>query len=271
MDKHDKNMKLSIYSTAFNAIKNNFDFKGALDNWFFYADEVCISVNTSEDDTFEQISEYGKSKNYNLIINKTSFSYDDPFCYGKIENSALQTCSGDILIQQNLDERWAGDKTRLLEICENLKNTESCKALYIPTVDLYGSVDQYLNLGQKWYIHKRGLNRGAVNFGIKQDGRPDYNKTSTDELIDKDGQLVPTIPLLTHLNIYNLREYANAGWPFTFHLGYLNLKDRVERAKWWKTFWENATGGDKNTHPTDIKELLDKRTTTHMLPLWNSL
>jgi hypothetical protein len=264
-------MKLSIYSTAFNAVKNNFDFKGALDNWFYYADEVCISVNKSEDDTFEQIYEYGKQKNYSLVINRTSFDYNDPFCYGKIENSALQSCSGDILIQQNLDERWAGDKTRLLELCGDLHETSAYKALFVPTIDLYGSLLDYLNIGQKWYIHQRGLSRGAVNFGIKQDGKPDYNKTSTDELIDNNRNLVPTCVLLSPLDIDNLREYAKAGWPFTFHLGYLDFKDRIERAKWWKEFWEKATGGDKNTHPTDIKELLARKATPHLLDLWPSL
>ncbi len=264
-------MKLSIYSTAFNAIKNNFDFRGALENWFYYADEVCISINTSEDDTYKEIKEWGEFRGFNLKINRTDFSYDDPFCYGKIENSALQSCSGDILIQQNLDERWAGDKDVLIKICQNLFDSKNLKAFFVPTIDLYGSKDRYLNLGQKWYIHKRGLNRGAVNFGIKLDGRPDYNKTSTDELIDENSNLVPTTCLLDKLEIKTLREYVNLGGPYTFHLGYLNLKDRLERAKWWKNFWEKATGGDENTHPTDMKQLLDKYTFEHKLPLWPTL
>ena len=43
----------SIYSSAFNLIKNNFDYKEAIDNFCNFAEEVVIAVNTSEDDTLQ--------------------------------------------------------------------------------------------------------------------------------------------------------------------------------------------------------------------------
>jgi hypothetical protein len=103
---------------------------------------------------------------------------------------------------------------------------------------------------------------------LKADGRPDYNKTSTDELIDGTGNLVPTEALIRDLSLPSLQLYVADGWPITYHLGYLNLADRLDRSVWWKAFWEKATGGDTNKHPTSMAELAARETVVHGLPLW---
>ena len=142
-------------------------------------------------------------------------------------------------------------------------------AFWVPTIDLYGSKDKCLPyINKKWYIHGSGLYRGAVNFGLKPDGRPDYNQTSTDELIDIQGQLVPTTMLVYGSSFDSLARYVAAGWPLVYHLGYLNLSDRLERSIWWKSFWEKATGGDQNKHPTTMAELANREVIEHGLPLW---
>ena len=59
---------LSIYSTAFNVIKNNFDYKDAVKNFCLFAQEVVISINESEDNTWEAFEElketYGNSNHH---------------------------------------------------------------------------------------------------------------------------------------------------------------------------------------------------------------
>ena len=111
-------MKISIYSTAFNVIEKNFDYKDAIRNFLYYADEVCLAVNTSKDKTLEVITKYVKDNNFNVKIIPTKFDYEDPFCYGKIVNAALQGCTGDICILQDFDERFGGDKKILNQVCE---------------------------------------------------------------------------------------------------------------------------------------------------------
>jgi len=44
----------SIYTIAFNVVKNQFDFKEAVENFCFFAEEVVVAVNKSEDGTLEQ-------------------------------------------------------------------------------------------------------------------------------------------------------------------------------------------------------------------------
>jgi len=256
-------MKISIYSSAWSAKKMGFDLKGALDNWSKYADEIIIAVNKCNE-TFLEIAELENPK-VSIVMTDIDFE-KDPFAYGKVIDSALQFTSGDLLIQQDLDERFRVDPEMLPKIYKRLKDNffGSC---FVPTIDLYGDTESYVNIGKKWYIHLPGFHRGPVKFGIKSDNHPDYNKTSTDELIDKDGNLVPTLNLFDG-NINDLQKYVERGMPIVYHLGYLNLIDRAERAKWWKDFWVRATNGDSNTHITDVKELLKRETKKHGLPLW---
>ena len=262
-------MKISIYSTAFNILDKGFDLKDALDNWFFYADEVCVAVNKSVDDTEEAFRQYGEEKGYNLTVVPVDIDYDDPFCYGKTEDAALQACTGDLLIQQNLDERLGGNKQAIKSLGEQLLDSDKFASFFVPVVNLYGDYYHYSDCGAKWYIHKTGLNRGPVNFGIKENGLPDYNKTSTDELIDDKGELLPTYPLCGSREPSIILDYCRGGLPFVYHLGYVDLKERVKRNEFWKAFWEKATGGDENAHSIEEAELKEGDREKHNLPLWN--
>jgi hypothetical protein len=264
-------MKISIYSTAFNVIDNDFDYEDAIRNFAFYADEVCLAINKSKDDSSNVIKKFVKDNNFNVKIIDTEFEYTDPFCYGKIVNSALQACTGDICILQDLDERFGGDKTYLIKLCEQLLSIDQAKAFFVPVINLYGDFDHYKDIAFKWYIHKSGLYRGAVNFGIKDNGRPDYNKTSTDELIDGDSNLVPTINIVNALQIQDPYEYIQKDYPFVYHLGYTDLNNRVKRNHFWKGFWEKATGGDQNTHSLNVNDLIGKEYPKHNLKLWSKL
>lgn len=267
-------MKVSIYSPLFNVVEKKFDYAGALDNWAVYADQISLAINTSKDGTYETIRDYAAAKGYPVSIVQTDFSYDDPFCYGKIVNAALQNSTGTLLIEQDLDERIRASRPVLLGLDQILNDPitpNKPSAFWVPTIDLYGSVDRCLpKIGQKWYIHRLGLFRGAVGFGMKADGRPDYDKTSTDELIDSDSNLVPTAALLRDHSVEGLRPYVERGLPLVYHLGYVSFADRLDRSLWWKAFWEKATG-DPNRHPTSIEEIANRVTVEHGLPLWPTI
>lgn len=263
-------MKKSIYSTAFNlANTKGFNVEDALRNWAFYADEICITVNDAGTDDIVSACSFAVGVENKVKVIRTDLSTDDPFFYGKLENSALQACTSDVCIQQNLDERLGGSKEALENLCQRLMEMPFI-AFFIPVVNLYGSYRHYIDWAAKWYIHKRaGTFRGPVHFGIKENGLPDYNKTSTDELIDENNTLVSYYPILSLLNL-DEHAYASSGYPFVYHLGYVDLKERVKRNEFWKPFWEKATGGDSNTHELEVKHLKDRLVQTKQLnlPLW---
>jgi hypothetical protein len=279
---------LSFYSTSWNCAPGqsahaSFDVPGALANWSYYADDISVAVPDWDDPTmayFEDCAtELGISDRLSIV--RTPFDFaSDSFAYGKTENAALQNCKGNVFVQQNLDERLGGDKQMLLDLGEHLNRTPFMDAYFVPVINLYGSLDKYLDAAAKWYVHKKGnalgdFRRGPVYFGVKPDGKPDYNVTSTDELIDPDGKLVRHYPLLRpangqYLTMEDLKPYVKAGLPTVYHLGYLSLKDRLDRSLWWRDYWVRATGGDTNKHPTSIEELANRETKEHGLPhpLW---
>jgi hypothetical protein len=275
-----------VYSTSWNCAPGqsafkSFDIPGALANWAYYADDISVAIPESDDATAAYFEEIAVANGYPVSVVRTSFDFaTDSFAYGKTENAAMQNCKGNILVQQNLDERLGGDKQTLLDLGEHLNRTPFIDAYYVPVINLYGSLDRYLDAAGKWYVAKRGnalgaFRRGPVHWGVKSDGKPDYNVTSTDELIDVDGKLVRWYPLLRPAateqpTIDDLRPYVKAGMPVVYHLGYLSLKDRLDRSIWWRDYWVRATGGDANKHPTSIEELAARETKEHGLPqpLW---
>jgi len=267
-------MKVSCYSTAWSVISKKFDVAGALDNWATFADEIVIAVPTCDtDDSATIIQSYAKQKGYNVVIVRPDSDFEnDPFAYGKTENAALQACTGTLLCQANLDERWRVQRDRLEQLHIMLENRWDVRAFWVPTIDLYGDEHHYLPpLKTKWYLHGQSLFRAPARFGIKPDGRPDYNKTSSDELVTITGDIAPAAHLITDLSTESIRTYVSEGWPIVYHLGYLNLADRLDRSIWWHEFWKRATAGDPNKHPTSIEEMAAKETKEHGLPLWSSV
>lgn len=265
-------MKISIYSTLWGveARPKSFDIPGALANWSYFADEISIACG--DDYSRDAIERVAQANGYPVKTIRTDFDFSsDPFAYGKTENAALQNCSGDLLWQQNFDERCSADKNTLAYLNETLLHNPLLGAFFVPVINLYGSRDRYLDIGRKWYLHKQGYQRGPVNFGLKTDGHPDYNKTSTDELIDSKGNLVATYPLIEDLSIESVQAYVKRGMPITYHIGYLDFKERLDRSLWWKSFWEKATAGDENKHPTSVEEIAARETKVHGLPLWPSV
>ena len=254
---------ISIYSSAFNLINNNFNYLFAIDNFCNISDEVIIAVNTSADDTFEVLNELC-SKHKNLKIIDTNFSYDDPLLDGKIKNAALQSSTMPIKIGLDMDEYipiW--QKNTWISLANKLLN-DNCLCYMIPSINLYKNYDYYFSITPKWYMHKHGLFRGPVNFAIKNDGKIDTGKSDTCELIDINGNLVHS--KITPHTIEDLRTKL---FPFVVHTGYLSLEDRLLRNhNFWKKHWLVESGGEPPPHTVHTKlEDFNYRPQKHLLPI----
>ena len=231
----------SIYSSAFNLIKNNFNYTESINSFCNFADEVVIAVNKSEDNTLEAL----KSLNFNnLKLIETNFSYQDPLLDGKIKNEALQASKEEFKIGLDMDEYiplWQKD------IWTNLAyqlRFDIYDCYMIPSINLYKDKDHYFSIGHKWYLHKSNLFRGAVNFAKNQNGTVDTSRSDTCELIDSSGNLVSSKMFNNHINSLKSKIV-----PFVVHNGYLNLQDRVLRNKnFWKEHWKIESGGTDPKH-----------------------
>lgn len=230
-------MKVSIYSSAFNVVKNKYPYLSTIFRFCSFADEVVVSVNTSEDQTFYVLKDLQKDFD-NLKIIESNFSYEDPFLDGKIKNNALQNCTGDVLIGLDMDEyipNW--QKPLWDKFAEYLLEDSEVDCFMFPSLNLYKDIEGFCSITNKWYLHKKGLFRGPVNFGKTEDGFLDISKSDGCELIDKDGNLAKSKSVASE-------DLKSNNVPFVVHTGYLNLQDKVLRAKnFWNNHWNLSSGG----------------------------
>jgi len=250
----------SIYTSLFNYSPEKFDIVDTFSNWSRYADKIVIATFPEQEDEILKVIwkdwyngnillEDGTSKAFIDVVSCET-SLDDPFFDGKLKNAALQACKTELVIQQDMDECIGGN----LDIWRRygdalLKNKDNYKALMIPVIDLYKNYGHYKSIGYKWYLHlKEGCFRCPVNFAKKEGGIIDTDKSDTCELVDGNGNLVPSVQLTDFV------EKANLAFPHIIHLGYLDLDKRVENNKFWQPIW-SARKGEIVDVPTDIDSL----------------
>ena len=270
-------MKTSIYTSLFNYDSDKFDLFGAFKNWSQYADEIVIATFEDQVKDLLVIVESEMLGLLNIpefqIVSCTDTSLDDPLFDGKLKNAALQACSNEFVIQQDMDERIGGDIEQWNTLKYVLKNRQAPLAAMVPVIDLYKDYNHYKGVGGKWYLHlKKGSNRGPVNFAKREDGSLDINKSDSCELIDELGNLVPYFVDSRFAEPFTNKEVEifNLSMPHIIHLGYLDLTKRAEHNKFRKKCWEAMEG--KPVEVATTIEALEKENTyfAHKLksPWW---
>lgn len=253
---------ISIYTTAFNIEKNEFDINSALKNFLELADEVCIATLPDNEDSTQNILQD--------IINKDSrvkvfMSYDinsDTFAKdGKLKNLALQNCTNDICVQLDSDERISNPNVWKNFIEKNKQIILDGYAFMIPVINLYKDKNYYRDISVKWYLHKRdGMQRGIVSFAKLENGKFDKERSDGCELIDSDGRLPQSINILYHPNFANkspIEILKTSEIPFVIHHGYADLKRRASINKnFWEKEWSEYSDIEVklNTTESDFKD-----------------
>mgnify|MGYP003643697619 CR=1 FL=1 len=257
---------ISLYTTIFNLSNFNFDIEEAFSNWFYYVDEVVV---TTLKDQLEEVTRAIKSTKFKDSVKIISMDIDineELYWDGKLKNAALERCNSDVVIQVDFDERISGEKETFRELATEINRHDFPCSIMLPTIDLYEDLNHFVNIGYKWYLHTRkGTQRGAVNFAIKEDGSFDPEKSDTCELIDAEGRLIPCIGKL------NLTEND----PKIIHLGYLSLesKNKINENFWGKIWNHRKTGIKLKDFIPEKIESGDPRKKPHNipLPLWKTL
>ena len=273
------NKSMTIYTSAFNLINNQFDYLPSIDNFCKFAENVVVAVNTSKDDTLKQLLLINKAY-ANLTIVESDFSYDDPLLDGKIKNFALQTAetitNDEIFIGLDLDEKlpiWQHS------IWENLGKylIPEFDSIMIPSINLWGDVgrvrwDTEKNRAYKWYMHRRGLARGPYFKGVKESGHLNVEVSDGTELVDIEGNLTNSARIDKHLDhITDGEEYfmelLRNNLPYVIHEGYLSFEERIQRnAKFWSEQWKKCSNSDVKVE-TKVEELSSYPTIPHGLTL----
>jgi hypothetical protein len=236
---------ISVYTSAFNLVKNSFNYQVTLDNFLSLADEVVVAVNTSEDDTLAQLKDFAVMHGALKVI-ETAFKYDDISFDGAIKNAALQATTHPVRIQMDLDETFVpSHKPRWRKYAQKLLDSK-VDCYLIPTIDLWGDCDHIRadkDTGYKFRMHKGGLKRGIwykarvgdyINTRMSDTGEL---LTMMDDLVENVESIVPS-HYFHPLMVFMLNNYV-----FTVHHGFESFEQRVNVNKAiWKKAWEQRSG-----------------------------
>ncbi len=264
---------LSCYISAFNLIQNGFDYETALRRALAFFDEVVVAVNTSTDSTFvalqsfaDQIEHVGKLKVVQTDIPYTDITFD-----GRVKDAALQACTGDVMVQMDLDEfvplaqrdLWRRIAAQLL--------AAPVDCFMIPTVDLWGSMDTVradAPIGLKFRMHKRGLHRGVWKQAWRN-GRTTFDTSMSDscELLTAQDDLARAVAVVPQGALHPACTQSLNGYPFTVHTGYVSFDQRIKVNKAiWAHHWELRSGHRENV-AVDKRVLEDHPLIKHSLNL----
>jgi hypothetical protein len=241
---------ISIYTTAFNIEKNQFDINSAIENFCQLADEVCIAtIPDSDDDTHSILENISKNNNKVKIFTSNDIDSGTFAKDGKLKNLALSNCSNEICIQLDCDERINDPNIWKNFIKVNKEIILDGYAFMVPVINLYKNKDHYKDISAKWYIHKRkNMYRGIVNFARRPDGRFDKDKSDGCELIDELGNLSKSINIAYHPDFRNkspIDILKTPQIPFVIHYGYQDLERRAEINKnFWQKEWSEYSNKD---------------------------
>jgi hypothetical protein len=240
-----------------------------LNNFSVWADEVVVATIEDNDNTFSFLTE--KQKDFpKLRVIKTNFKQFTPTFDGDLKNAALQTCSGDILLQLDFDEKMSLHNLEYWDkLAEILLESDTFEAAFIPSVNLYGDKEHFSSFTSKWYLHKRGLKRGVVNFAKNADGTHDTNKSDSCELLNTYGDLVPAFLYFDEAAFPTKEAAANflrdQNLPYVVHYGWIDLERRVEiNRNFWRKQW-GAEAGREVEVATELNKLEKREMLSHNL------
>lgn len=263
---------ISLYTTAFNLKDFDVDLDDAFSNWLYYVDEIVIgTLRKDHEDVREKItsSKYYDPKRIGVVSRNLDI-FQDIYWDGKLKNASLENCKHSVAIQVDLDERLSGDKQGYIEIAKEISKHDFPCSVMLPSINLYGDLDHFVDIGYKWYMHTREQTfRGPVNFALKNDGSFDPEKSDTCELIDEKGNLIPCIGKIAVTN----------NDPKVIHLGFLDIERRANLNKnFWKDIWSERKSLSRKkkveatnvlTDPTDFNP--PSKLHNFPQPLWPKL
>ncbi len=265
---------ISAYISAFNVIQNGLDHLTPLRAALAFFDEVVVAVNTSTDNTLMAMQSLADQVEYKgkLKVVTTDLVYTDVTFDGRIKDAALQACTGDILVQLDLDEVVPPNQYDLWRrYAQNLMARDDVDCFLFPTIDLWGSMDTIRadkGIGCKFRMHKRGFHRGVLQEAWMTEGkRFDTSRSDSCELIDSKGHLVRAMHIVPLQWLNPAMTMMLNGFPFSLHLGYVNFDQRIRVNKAiWADHWTLRNGG-RDANVATTREALEYPVMKHRLTL----
>lgn len=275
-------MKFTVHTSLFNVIKNSYDVERSIGNWAEFLSfmpefhEIVLVVNTSEDNTLQYIKDLAikfRKQNVNIEVLESNIPYSDPAFDGKIKDVGFQAATGDYNILVDADEVFSLSNSKSwIQAANQLKDSDF-DALLIPSIDLFGDFEHATAVGQKWYLVKNRsyIRRGVFGAAWKDDGHFSIEKSDSTEPIMPDGSLVKSAHIFDPRMTYQqkLEQLKTNQFPFVFHLGALDLDQRIKQNAYWLPVWEARAGEKVNNIKINKDQLKDQTVFEHGLKHWS--
>lgn len=274
-------MKFTVHTSLFNVIQNSYDVERSIGNWAEFLalmpefHEIILVVNTSEDNTLQYIKDLAvkyRKQNVNIEVLESSISYSDPAFDGKIKDCGFQASSGDYNILLDADETIGLYTYKSWIRAANQLGESDFDALLIPSIDLFGDFEHATAVGQKWYLVKNRayLHRGVFAGAIKSNGKIDINRSDTTEVVLGDGSLAKSANIFDLRMTYEqkLEQLRTNQFPFVFHLGALDLDQRIRQNAYWQPIWSQRAGEEVTNIKLSKDQYKDQTAFEHGLKHW---
>lgn len=277
----------SLHSSVFNVAKAGFDWAEALTSWLTFmreGDQLVLAANTSEDDTPTLLRDWLKRWHEQHVgsgirtdVIDIAIPYTEADFDGRGKAAALDACTEPYAILLDLDERIPPSMRRRWDaLATELERTPQLDGWLIPSIDLHGDEDHYRcgegGPSSKWYLHRRlpHITRGVVKWARREDGSIDKTRSDTCEAVNREtGDLIRAAPILNPAFPHWLAipQMEGGEIPFVYHLGSLNLEQRVKQSAFWRPHWDNR---DKHSAEPEVtlEQLAAIPRYRHHLPSW---
>lgn len=275
----------SLHSSVFNVARAGFDWTEALTNWLTFlrvGDQLVLAVNTSEDGSPTLLRDWlaawhaqHPTSGIRTHVIDIAIPYTEPDFDGRGKAAALAACTEPFAILLDLDERICTTMRPAWDRFANALEDGGPDALLIPSIDLHGDEQHYrcggASLGAKWYMHKRlpHITRGVVKWARRPDDSIDKTRSDTCECLDsRTGELVSAVSLLAGWpHCMSIKRLESGEIPFVYHLGGLNLEQRVKQSAFWRPHWDNRDRHSAEPETT-LEQLQAIPRFRHYLPSW---
>lgn len=280
-------MKISGYITCRNAITMKYPLAESIGSLFPVVDEIVVCDTSDKEEGSKELlnnlkKEFEKDKNKEFKIIEPEINWGAPnhgVYDGQTKAIARDNCTGDYLIQLDLDEIFVGSREQVIEMIEKSGLDKDNPVMALPVVEPWGSSGKVRVDINPWK-ERISLNDKNITHGIPGPLRKYidgllYSQPNSDgcNLLWKHNNMPVSIINFVKPEIENIRRLAVTNqayiptyekWfnkitdkmPYVYHLSWYSVYQKMLKYKlFWNNSWSSLYG---NQQPEGYNPFFDK-------------
>jgi len=275
--KNDKQLKTSGYTTSRNILKMDFPVWESLTSMSSIVDEVVVfDTSDGNDNTLEKLHSFSK-ENPKIKVFHEDWDWKTPnhgVLDGLSKASSRQRCSGEILVQFDLDEVVHESQVDLWKNYLKDFNDPTIFLAALPVVEWWGS-DGKVRIDVNFWKWRVSKNHPNITHGVPHHLRTfdnsgllyakpgtdgcDYVTRNSGEIVTCFGFMSQQELILQNNAVYNekaLKLFSKVykqkieELPTIYHYSWFNIERKIKQYReFWSDFWPSLCNETRNTNP----------------------